>query len=145
MAREIKSASEIAQKWADVTPGRRRYFLEGVERVKDWATPTKQSEERYETGIQDAIADKRFGRGVEKVGTKGWQEPTIEKGRLRWGPGVAGAEAKFKDRFAPFVDAIKELVETLPPRFARGSPENIKRVAHMAEGLRAKKLKLLEE
>ena len=143
MAKVIPSISEVSKKWSDVTPGRKDYYISGVSKVTDWAGPTAEAEGRYEVGIAAAISDKRFGKGVTKVGTAGWKEPTIKKGGVRWGPGVRDGKAKYERSFAPYMSEIASLVDTLPEKYPKGSPENIRRVEHMAMGLRSKKLELL--
>lgn len=140
MGKVIPSIGEVEKKWAEVTPGRKKYYLDGVGKVSDWAGPTKDAEDRYESGVSEAISDKRFGKGVEKAGTPGWKEPTIKKGGVRWGPGVRDSAPKFGKGFAPFMEEIKALKASEPPRYPKGSPENLKRVEHFAMGLRKKKL-----
>ncbi len=143
MAKIIPTDTEVAKKWSDVTPGRKEYYLGGVGKVTDWASPTIKAEGRYESGVSDAIGRKAFGKGVAKAGTVGWKEPTLKKGAIRWGPGVRDAGPKYQKKFSPFMSTIRALHGTLPARYPKGSPENLKRVEHMAMGLRAKKLELL--
>jgi len=134
----IKSASEIARKWADVTPRRDADYKAGVQNpMKDWATEAAAAEERYETGIQDAIARKAFGAGVRAAGTEKWKKGALEKGVNRWGPGVRVAQPEYEKGFAPYRDVIESV--TLPPRRRTGDPANIDRVAAIASALHAKK------
>lgn len=140
MSKTIPSAAEVAKKWSDVTPGRKAFYLDGVNKTRDWAGPTAEAEDRFEAGIAEAISDKRFGKGVVKVGTAGWKEPTLKKGGRNWGPGVRDAGAKYQKNFEPYLNEIKVLKENEPPKYPKGSPENLKRVEHFAVGLRKKKL-----
>jgi len=140
MPKTIPTDAEVGAKWSEVTPGRSKYYKEGVGKVTDWAGPTADAEDRYETGVTDAIAGKRFGKGVAKAGTSGWKEPTIKKGGVRWGPGVRDAKDKYQSKFSPFMSEIRALKGTEPERYPKGSPENLKRVEHFAMGLRAKKI-----
>ena len=134
----IKDSSEIAKKWGRVTPQRTEDFDSGVKNPRvDWSAATKAAESRYDEGVQKAITRKAFGKGVTKAGTSKWQSKTIEKGVRRWGEGVQLAEADYTTGFAPYVDVIKNT--TLPPRFPKGDPRNINRVAVMAKALRDKK------
>ena len=132
MAKVIPSISEVSKKWSDVTPGRKAYYISGVGKVTDWEGPTAEAEDRYESGIAAAISDKRFGKGVRNVGTAGWKEPTIKKGGVRWGPGVRDGKEKYEKSFAPYMSEISSLVDSLPEKYPKGSPENIERVRHMA-------------
>ncbi len=130
----IRSLDSIATKWTTVTPQRAADYEAGVRNPKkDWAGATAAAEDAYESGVQAAIADKRFGRGVKATGTQGWQDGAITKGVQRWGPGVRASGDKYAAGFAPFHDAIART--TLPPRFGRGDPRNIDRVAALAKVL----------
>lgn len=130
----IRSLDSIAKKWADVTPQRASDFEAGIrDPKKDWATQTALAEPAYEAGVTEAISNKRFGRGVKEAGTPKWQERTLKIGVGRWGPGVRAAADDYAKGFAPYLDTIARTA--LPPRFGRGDPRNIERVAVMAAAL----------
>jgi len=134
----IRSIEHIARKFASVTPGRTEDYRVGVENPRrDWATATKASESAYEMGVTQAIAKKRFGKGVSASGTEAWQRGAVEKGTARWGPGVTMAQDKYAKNFAPYRDAIERV--TLPPRFARRDPRNLARVKAVVDALSAAK------
>jgi len=134
----IRSIEHIARKFASVTPGRTEDYRVGVENPRrDWATATKASESAYEMGVTQAIAKKRFGKGVSTAGTEAWQRGAVEKGTARWGPGVTMAQDKYAKNFAPYRDAIERV--TLPPRFARRDPRNLARVKAVVDALSAAK------
>jgi hypothetical protein len=87
---KIRSASEIAEKYARVTPGRSADYAAGIEAPKvDWKTATQGAEDAWKQGIQNAIGEGRFGKGVAKAGTEKWQRKARELGTARWGPGVS--------------------------------------------------------
>lgn len=141
MAIPIKSTASIAEKFARVTPQRSQDYADGVANPRrDWANETAAAEARFETGIRDAIQDKRFGKGVKRAGTEKWQRKTLEFGVSRWPEGVQAAQPAYEEGFDPFRQVIANL--TLPQRFARGDKRNIARVAAVAEALHAKKLSL---
>lgn len=134
----IRSIEQIARKFATVTPGRSEDYRVGVENPrKDWATATANAESAYMDGVQKAITQKRFGKGVKKAGTAAWQEGAVTKGVSRWGPGVALAQDKYARNFAPYRDAIERV--QLPPRFARRDPRNLDRVKSVVQALVAAK------
>ncbi len=134
----IRSIEQIAKKFASVTPGRTEDYRMGVENPRrDWATATVAAEAAYEAGVTQAIAKKRFGKGVKAVGSEAWQKGAIEKGTQRWGPGVVLAQDKYARNFAPYRDAIERT--TLPPRFARRDPRNLDRVKAIVNSLIAAK------
>ncbi len=137
---KIKSIDEIARKWAEVTPGRVGEYEQGVKNPgKDWATETAAAESNYDTGVQKAISEKRFGKGVIKTGTAGWQEKTLLKGPSRWASGVAISKSDYQEGFAKFRDVIANTV--LPPRGPKGDPKNIQRVAILAKALHDAKVR----
>ncbi len=134
----IRSIEQIARKFASVTPGRTEDYRFGVENPRrDWAGATAAAEAAYEMGVTQAIAKKRFGKGVKAAGTPAWQEGAVTKGTARWGPGVTLAEDKYRRNFAPFRDAIERV--TLPPRYARRDPRNLARVKAIVDALVAAK------
>lgn len=136
----VRSISEIAKKWAEVTPQRAPQYEAGVKAPKQsWENNTKAANDSYKAGIQAAIAQDRFSKGVTKAGQAKWVKGAVEKGVARFGPGVQVAESDFNKGFAPYRDAIEKAV--LPPRFARRDPRNIERVRGMVTALIAEKQK----
>ena len=130
----IKPLVDIASKWSTVTPQRTAEFEAGIKNPKkDWAGQTAAAEEAYESGVQEAITKKRFSAGVRAAGTQKWQDKTLKIGVGRWGPGVRGAQQAYQDGFQPYHDTIART--TLPPRYGRGDPRNIDRVAKLAAEL----------
>lgn len=136
----IKSATEIAEKWARVTPGRATDYEAGVKAPKkDWETMTLAAADAYKEGIQTAIAENRFERGVREAGTAKWQQKAVSVGTVRWGPGVAAARDAYEKGFAPYRDIIERI--QLPPRRPKGDPGNIDRVRIVAMALHEAKVK----
>ena len=134
----IRSIEQIAKKFATVTPGRSEDYRIGVENPRtDWATATANAENAYQDGVQKAITQKRFGKGVKAAGTAAWQTGAITKGVSRWGPGVQLAQDKYARNFAPYRDVIERT--QLPPRFARRDPRNLDRVKAIVGALSAAK------
>lgn len=136
---KIRSASDIAEKWARVTPERVPDYENGVKNPKEsWSEKTLAAKEAYKAGITESIAKDRFAKGVSKAGNEKWQAKAISKGVARFGPGVQVAQADYEEGFAPYAGVIAGT--TLPPRFAKGDPRNIERVKAMAAAMRAKKV-----
>ena len=136
----IKPVSEIAEKWARVTPGRSADYQAGIQNPKrDWAEATKAAEEAWVQGIQEAASQRRFSRGVSKAGTEKWKKKALELGATRWGPGVAAARDDYEKGFAPYAEVIART--TLPPRGPKGDPKNIERVRVLAQALHEAKIK----
>lgn len=128
-----------SEKWSRVTPQRAPDYESGVRSPRvDWQAATSAAEPAYQAGIQQAIAQKRYTKGVSARGTAGWQKKTIDKGMQRWGPGVQMAREDYERGFAPFAAVIERT--TLPPRAAKGDPRNIERVAAVARALNQAKV-----
>lgn len=131
---KIKSAADIAAKWARVAPGRQVDFEEGVRDPSvDWEAATRAGAESYAAGVQESISRGAFAKGVAKAGTDKWRRKVVEVGTTRWGPGVRAAVPDFEAGFAPFRDVIERV--QLPPRAPRGDPRNLERSAVMARAL----------
>ncbi len=136
---QIKSASEIAKKWADVTPTRQSFYEAGVKNpLKDWATNTAMAADAWAAGVQEAASNRRFEKGVQKVGTEKWSRKVVEVGVPRWGTGVRAAAPDYENGFKPYRDVIEST--SLPPKYAKGDPRNIDRVAAIASALHKKKV-----
>jgi len=137
---KIKPLTKIADKWADVTPGRSSDYEAGVKDTSvDWAGPTATAEDAWSDGVSAAAANKRFSAGVNKAGTAKWRRKAVEVGVSRWGPGVRAAKDDYKTGFEPYHRVIEGV--TLPPRFSRGDPRNIDRVATIASALHEEKVR----
>lgn len=135
----IKDSSEIAKKWARVTPQRSEDYSTGVKNpTKDWGASTLAAADSQAKGVQQAITEKRFEKGVSKAGTAKWQAKSATKGVDRWGPGVQVAQPDYEAGFAPYAQRIAST--NLPPRYPKGDPRNLERVAVVAKALRAQKV-----
>jgi len=130
----IKSVTEIAAKWARVTPGRADDYKAGVaDTAVDWAGPTAAAQDRWADGVSRAAAEGTFAAGVNEAGTDKWRRLTLSKGVARWAPGVREAQDEYAAGFGPYRDIIERT--TLPPRGPRGDPGNIERVRVLAAAL----------
>ena len=137
----IRPVSEIAEKWARVTPGRASDYQAGIQNPKrDWAEATRAAEDAWIQGVQEAASQRRFGRGVARAGTEKWKRKALELGTSRWGPGVSAARDDYEKGFAPFAEVIARV--SLPPRGPKGDPKNIERVRVIAQALHEAKIKM---
>ena len=136
---QIKSLSDTASKWARRAGSASQEYTEGVSNPRrDWKTATTASEKNYETGVQAAIGRKAFASGVNKAGTEKWQSRAKELGSARFASGVQASEGAYNTGFAPYHSVLSSL--QLPPRGSKGSPENLNRVAAVANAMRTKKV-----
>lgn len=136
---EIKSASSIAEKWSRVTPQRTADYEQGVQNPKrDWAEETIAATDRQAEGIQKAIQEGRFEKGVAAAGTEKWKKGATQKGPQRWSQGVQVGADDYESGFAPYREVIQNT--NLPPRYPAGDPRNIERTKAMAEALHNKRI-----
>ncbi len=130
----IRDVSQIARKWADVTPGRSDEYSTGVKSPKtSWAAAATDAKEAYEQGVQDAISRGDREKGIAAAGDSKWQRGAITKGVSRFGPGVRAAQQDYQAGFAPYQSVIAGT--TLPPRGPKGDPRNYERARIMGEAL----------
>lgn len=135
-----KVKSGYGKKWARVTPQRTEDYQQGVQNPKvSWQAATLAAEKNQADGVQQAITDKRFAKGVAKAGDAAWSAGALNKGVNRFGEGVQVSESKYETAFAPYAQVIEST--QLPPRYPKGDPRNVQRVTAIATALRNKKVK----
>jgi hypothetical protein len=131
---KMKDISQIADKWARVTPGRVGEYQSGVQSPRtSWAGATAAADGAYKAGVQSAIEKGSFKRGVQQAGDAKWQSATLDKGPARFAEGVSMSSPAFMEGFAPYAAVIEST--QLPPRYARGDPRNVDRVKVLAAAL----------
>lgn len=139
MSIQTKDISAVASKWSQRAQAAGADYTAGVKSPRnDWATQTGNASSAWEAGVQAAVGNGRFQRGVAAAGTAKWQANAVNKGAARYPQGVATAGPTYSTNFGPFLDTIKGV--TLPPRSPRGSPNNIQRVQAIADALHRKKI-----
>jgi len=122
MAR-IKDLSQISSNFSGSSSRASNNYRDGVENPgASWKAATSAAEENWERGVNEAVAESRFARGVSRSSDEEWQRGAIEKGTQRIGPGIQRAREAHERGFAPYHAAISQL--NLPKRGIKGSPEN---------------------
>lgn len=115
-------------------------YTEGVSNPRTpWAAATLSAAANQAAGIQQAITEKRFEKGVQKAGDSKWQNKATNKGARNYAPGIQDAQNAYATGVAPYLQTIESI--TLPPRFPKGDPRNIARVTAIATALRNRKIK----
>ncbi len=103
-----------------------------------WAEATAAAKDAQAAGIQQAITEGRFEKGVAKAGNAKWQRKAATLGTQRFGTGVAAAKADYEGGFTPYVGVIQNI--TLPPRGPKGDPRNYDRTKIIGDALHAAKI-----
>jgi hypothetical protein len=139
MAINIKSADVIAKKYAQRGAAAGPDYQAGVQNPRqDWQQATTAAANTWGAGVQQAVSNGSFAKGVNAAGTAKWQRKASGVGATRYGPGVQAAQGDYQSGVAPYLQVIAGI--TLPPRNPKGDPANIQRVAAIATALRQKKL-----
>lgn len=125
-----KDTGTLAQKFVTRAGAAVGDYKAGVQAAGgDWETATKAAESSYEQGVQESIAQKRFGKGVSGAGGK-YQKNATELGATRYQPGVANAQGAWAAGVSPYLEKLKSL--QLPPKGPRRSPQNQQRANMVA-------------
>lgn len=135
----IKSIDVIQAKFAARAGAAGNDYKNGVLNPRrDWATAASASTQAWQDGVQTAIANGRFTKGIAKAGTAKWQANASSTGAQRYPTGAQAAAPAFGTGFAPYLAVLSNV--TLPPRFPRGDPRNNDRVSAVTAALHAKKV-----
>ena len=139
MAIKVKSAAEVAAKWAEQTPGRSAYYEAGVKVAgSDWETNTKAAAANFKAAVSAGNIDKMFVGGVAKAGAAKYTRKSVEVGVGRFSSGVTAGKVDYQSGIEPMLATIAGL--TLPARAPRGSESNLARVRAVAVALHQKRL-----
>lgn len=130
----VKSMSASSDKWVRRAGQASTDYAKGVQSPRtSWAEATTEAAEAQAAGVQQAISEGRFAKGVQKAGNSKWQRKATTLGAQRFGPGVAAAKADYEGGFAPYAAVIQGV--TLPPRGPKGDPRNYERTKAVGEAL----------
>lgn len=136
---DIKDTAQIAAKWARVTPQRAEDYRLGVESPRrDWQQATIAAAGRYAAGVQAALQNKLYEKGVNRATSQKWQRRALELGPARFAQGVSASGDAYQTGYEPYRQTIANL--RLPPRGPAGDPRNLDRVAAVAKALHDRKL-----
>lgn len=109
---------EYQEKHARRLKGSIEDMRRGVERVTE--SPTAKAagkKEKMRAGINKALDDGKWERGLKRVSLDDWKSTMINKGLGRVAAGVDGAKEKtiaFAAELLPFQDSLKAKVKDMP-------------------------------
>src|SRR4051812_32813164 len=110
MAIRIKDTGAIAKKFVARASVAGPDYAAGVAASGgDWEANTKAAEDNYKTGVQQAAADGRFGRGVAAAGAAKFVDKATKLGAARYPQGVAASESDYARGVQPHLDMMKSL------------------------------------
>lgn len=142
MPLKIRSAADIARKWAEVTPGRASFYEAGLAgAADDWLRGATAAAGNYRSAVQAGNIEARYSGGVRRAGGDKWLRKASTLGVDRYGAGVSAAEGDMASGLEPYVSVIASL--TLPPRKPRGDSANYARSEAVGKALAAKRVQLM--
>lgn len=135
----VKDTASLAKKFVSRAGAAGNDYTEGVKNAgADWEANTRASGDNWAAGVQQAIGDKRFDKGVAEAGSAKYVARASTLGAQRFPTGVAAAEQDWNKGTQPYLDVIRGL--NLPARRPKGDPANMQRANAVAAALRAKKI-----
>jgi hypothetical protein len=130
----IKPIAQSSDKWVRRAGQAAPDYQKGVQNPRtSWQEATTAAADAHAQGVQQAISENRFEKGVAKAGNAKWQRKASTVGAQRFGPGVAAAKGDYEAGFAPYANVIQGV--TLAPRGAKGDPRNYERVKQIGDAL----------
>lgn len=136
MGVNVRPVSESAKKFTQRAGAARGDYAAGVAGAgARWQAGAEASEEAHRQGVQEALNDGRFVKGIRKAGQKKYQDNATKLGPDRFVTGVANAEQSYAAAVQPYQAALASA--TLPVRGARGSAANASRVTAVMDVMRA--------
>ena len=135
---KIRSLELIASKWARVAGASGASYEEGVKNpTGDYAAGAIAANGSWKAGVQAAVGRDAYSAGVRRAGNEKWQRGAVTTGPVRYQQGVTVAQPDYAAGFQTYHAVIAGV--QLPPRGPRRSPQNLQRVAMIAQALGAKK------
>lgn len=108
---------QIAEKWSRNLGNATQTITAGVNAVT--VNPAERAaarQEAYLQGVQRAVADGKYARGLGRVTLSSWRSSMLDKGVQRIATGATQAKGKFATFMTEFMPHVQRGVEQLPPR-----------------------------
>jgi hypothetical protein len=133
----MKDAASLAKKFVTRASAAAPDYVDGVKVAgQDWQSNALAAEDNYGQATTQAIADKRFGKGIAKAGGAYYSERAATIGGNRYAPGVQAAGNNWSEGASPYLEIARQPLSI--PRRPKG--QNAGRANEMAERMRALKL-----
>ncbi|MBV6438299.1 MAG: hypothetical protein AELANPGJ_03600 [Anaerolineae bacterium] len=112
-----KTAQQIVQKYERGMQGAGENYRQGIQNPsRDWAQGLQNSKQKMITGFQQAMSDGKFDAGVQRTGTAGWKQKTLDKAGNYSGAvqrAVAGYQAQAQNIAAVSAE-VSQTVNAMP-------------------------------
>lgn len=142
MGLRVVSSETAARRFKERGSAASKDYTDGVTGAGGkWAAATAASADNFAAGVQSAIADGRFKKGVEKAGAGKYEEAAKTIGSARFPQGIQAAGPRYQTAVQPYLSALASLdLDTSNPRRPRGDVSNYQRAQLVGTTLRAVKL-----
>ena len=114
----MKSPSDVAKKWSKNLSASTESIRQGVQATtSNPAEKAIAAQDRYVAGVQRAVSNGDYRRGLQKVTLQSWQEAMITKGLPRVASGATAAVPKmqqFMESWLPYQEQLKTKLQSLP-------------------------------
>lgn len=101
-----KTPDQISEKYQRGVAGAGADYAAGVQNpARPWASATAAGQKRWAAGIQKAIAEGKFARGVQAAGDAKWQQNALNKGAQRYQASAQEAAAGYQKVAARIMQA----------------------------------------
>lgn len=137
----IKPLATIVAKYVQRASAAGQAYTDGINNPRqDYVAATVASANSWSAGVQQAINDGRFVKGVQVKGAAKWQQRSSTVGAQRYPGGISAGQNAYSTGIQPFLQALSTL--NLPPRQPKGDPANLQRVAAVTTALRTLSLQI---
>jgi len=136
---KIKSVTEIADKWADVTPGRASYYEAEVKGAGGaWKDGAQGGQAAFEAAMRDPKVLARRLSNIDDAAAGKYQRVAGTLGPARFREGIPAAKGDYSTEFGPYQGIIAGWVP--PKRGPRGDPKNYDIVKSIGDALHKKRV-----
>ena len=112
----MKTAQQAAANWAASSGRAATAWQEGVQAYSgDWAGATTRQQSVMQANLNNAINSGAWANGVNRVGTNGWKQATVDK-VSNFSTGFNAGASKQAASIAKILSAEANIVGSLPPR-----------------------------
>jgi hypothetical protein len=103
-----KSADQIVAKYQSGVAGAGQAYADGVQNPsRSWAQATAAGAERWKAGLQAAMQNNAFQRGVQAAGDSKWQTNAVAKGAQNYSSAAATAAAAYQQQASKIMSAAQ--------------------------------------
>ncbi len=112
----MKTAAQAAANWAASAGRAQTDWSAGVQGYSgDWAGATTRQQSVLLTNVTNAISNGSWAAGINRRGTQGWKQATLDKA-ANFATGFQAGATRQASAIAKIISAEAQIVASLPPR-----------------------------